>query len=255
MLVRAKPSASVLLLRNGHAGLEVLMVLRHGNIEFAGNALVFPGGKVDTADRRLAFHKRNTPRLNTHIRGRINRIAVTRELFEETGVLIARSARTRRFLSESRRRRLAARWQKSVDRTAISFDRFLAFENLVLSPQDLQPFANWITPKQLPKRYDTHFYLAKLPRGQQPLHDGRELVASVWVSPKNVVEEAARLGADLMFPTRMNLMRLAFASSVEDAFRRARTIPIVPVMPKLEKQNGQIIPVVPPHCGYPTDAT
>src|SRR5258706_10302610 len=109
-----RPAATLLLLRDGAAGLEVLMTARHEEAGFAAGALVFPGGKVDPVDAALAAHCPNSPALDAD--ALVLRIAAIRETFEECGILLARNAGA--LLSAERLAALLARHGTSHARFA-----------------------------------------------------------------------------------------------------------------------------------------
>ena len=117
----------------------------------------------------------------------------------------------------------------------------------------LLPFAHWVTPLFMPKRFDTHFFLAAAPSDQLALHDGHESVDSVWINPVAALEAAKAGRYTIIFPTRLNLQLLASARTVAEAFAQTRARTIVTVMPepvKLESGRGLRIPL---EAGYGGD--
>ena len=163
-----------MLLRDGPAGLETFMVVRHHQIEFASGALVFPGGRMEAADAELAVAARaeRGGAVSDRVLQETDplapfKVAAIREAFEECGVLIARARGEDGLVPAGR--------AASLDRAA-PFGELLAREALVPALDLLVPFAHWITPVFLPKRFDTRFFLALAPPGQALAHDGREAV-------------------------------------------------------------------------------
>lgn len=240
----AKPrqAATLLLLRDGADGLEVLMTSRHEAAGFAAGALVFPGGKVEPTDRALAACCAGGATLGEA--ALVLRIAAIRETFEECGILLARAGGA--LLSAGA---LAALLHRH-GRSAAGFAGLAAAAGLELATDHLVPFAHWITPVDQPKRFDTHFFLAPAVPGQIAVHDGREAVDTVWTTP-----QAALAGADagrikLVFATRMNLVKLARSDTVAGAFAASRTAPIVTVMPVIEKTDGGRFIHIPEAAGY-----
>lgn len=223
------PAATILLLREGNGRLEVFMVRRHHEIEFAGGALVFPGGKVDGSDRdpEIAALADGLDGLAPALRQLA--VAALRESFEEAGILVARDAQSGEFVGEARCAALQP-YREHIEKDRTTLAEFLRRERLRLACDQLVSFAHWITPKFMPKRFDTHFFLARVPDGQAGQHCGRESVDSLWVSPR----EAAGAKAGLMFPTRMNLLKLSATRTVDEALAAARATPPVPVEPWLE---------------------
>ncbi len=148
MSAPARPASTIVLLRDGPAGLQTFMVVRHHEIDFASGALVFPGGRMEPADLELAAAVGDDdPALGL-------RIAAIREAFEECGVLFERAPGETGLVSAERAR--------GLDRS-IPFAELLARENLAPAVDRLVPFAHWITPAFLPKRFDTWNDAARLP--------------------------------------------------------------------------------------------
>ncbi|GAB4154291.1 MAG: NUDIX hydrolase [Sphingomonadales bacterium] len=246
----ARPAATILLVRDSHAGIEVLMVERHANIEFAGGALVFPGGRVGRWD-----HDRRLLRRLRHRRVRANRAdrafmaAAVRELFEETGMLLA-CDHGGGEVPEQRRRLLARRFQAQVEQGRRGIAEVLRAGGLWLDAAAVVPFAHWVTPVTYSKRFDTRFFIARAPRAQTAVHDGGEMVHSLWLRPQDALALVAAGRHRMMFPTRMNLLRLAESRNVADALRRARQRPLVPVLPEIFEEGGRIKARVPRAAGY-----
>ena len=230
----AVPAATVLLVRDGVAGLEVFMVKRHHEIEFGGGALVFPGGRTAREDYDPALAALVDGADKWPVEFRAVAIAAIREAFEEAGVLLARDAASGKIVNSVQLATLDP-FREELEQERIGLQAFLLQANLRLACDQLAPFAHWITPRSMPKRFDTHFFLAPAPDGHAGRHCGRESVDSFWVRPGDVV--AANASGKLMFPTRLNLMKLAHANSVEEAFAAAKVSPPVPVEPWVE--NGR----------------
>src|SRR5579862_7909093 len=226
------PSATILLLRDGDAGLEVFMVRRHHEIEFAAGALVFPGGKAAPEDFDPAISEFSDRASLWDMGLRAVAVAAIREAFEEAGVLIARDGDTGELVSETRLAALDA-YREPIEKGDTSLLAMLRREGLRLACDQLVHFAHWVTPRHMPRRYDTHFFLVRAPLGHAGQHCGRESVDSLWVRPQEAI--ARRKAWRIMFPTRLNLMKLAEANTVEDALFRARREPPVMVEPWVEE--------------------
>jgi 8-oxo-dGTP pyrophosphatase MutT (NUDIX family) len=237
-----RPAATLLLLRDGAEGLEVLMTVRHEDAGFAGGALVFPGGKVDPADRALARYCADKATLDESTL--VLRIAAIRETFEECGILLARADGA--LLSAEL---LAATLQRH-GRSDAGFAALVAAAGLDLAVDDLVPYAHWITPVDRPKRFDTHFFLAPAAPDQIAVHDGRETVDATWATPDAVLRDADEKRVKLVFATRMNLVKLARSRTVADALAAARSAPIVTVMPVVEKTSAGPFIHIPEEAGY-----
>ncbi|MGD8833121.1 MAG: MBL fold metallo-hydrolase, partial [Pseudomonadales bacterium] len=173
------PAATILMLRDSPAGLEVFMVVRHHQIDFASGALVFPGGKADPADF--------DPDLDPHLDGALTdpdmraiQVASIREAFEECGVLLARPEGSQALIGAERLATLEA-YRDRLHKGELTILEFLRTESLRLACDELVHFAHWITPPMVPKRFDTHFFLAAAPADHLAVHDGHESVDSVWI--------------------------------------------------------------------------
>ncbi len=246
-----KLSASVLLVRDMGA-LEVLMVARHYQIDFASGALVFPGGKANDEDTEAGW----SDLVDGAFDGtqRTARISAVREAFEESGILLARSAGERgagaRLVGLEITEKLAP-LRGAVDRQEESFLGLIRESGLVLALDTLIHFGHWITPAMMPKRFDTHFYLAPTPAEQIASHDGRETTDARWLNPLEALEMAERDEATIIFPTRMNLKKLGAASSVAQVHELFAGEGIVTVEPRLGKNDeGQPCLFIPEEAGY-----
>jgi len=102
----------------------------------------------------------------------------------------------------------------------------------------------------MPKRFDTHFYLAQAPTGQLGFHDGSESVDSLWISPQQALQRADEGSLKIIFPTRMNLMRLAQYASVEAAIEDTLRQPVVSIMPWTEEKPAGVMLCIPENAGY-----
>ncbi len=239
-------AATILLVRDCPGGIEVFMVKRHHQIDFASGALVFPGGKVDPHDRDpvLRDHADGAGGLDDY---RLSLAACAiREGFEESGILLARKPGAVGSVSAIAATALSG-WRPKLNAGDIGLVQFLRAEGLRLSCDSLVPFAHWITPPMMPKRFDTHFYLAEAPHGQLGQHDGSESVDSVWVDPNEAIHDKRWT---IIFPTKMNLKKLGEAKSVSEALARARSSRIVTVEPKVETREGGPVLTIPEDAGY-----
>lgn len=248
--VTPRPASTVLLLRDGPGGLEVFMVVRHHQIDFATGALVFPGGSVDPTDMdgRLRARTRGADGLDDLAFG--FRVAAIREAFEESGVLLARPKGSDGFVDAARTSALVEAWAEPIEKGETTLAAMLQGEDLELAVDALVPFAHWITPPALAKRFDTHFFLAPAPVGQLARHDGRESVDSVWVRPADACAAADAGERTVIFPTRMNLEKLGRSDSVAAALETAAASPVVTVEPRVEVFDGGRIMRIPIEAGY-----
>jgi 8-oxo-dGTP pyrophosphatase MutT (NUDIX family) len=187
-------SATVVLLRDApQKGLEVFLLRRHTASAVLGGAFVFPGGKLDLTDSDPAIHAflDTSPQALHHALGELDLpmataaglyVAAVREVLEECGVLYARH-REAQALTDALAQRQA--WQHALHQGQ-AFADVLSQGELRLDTQHLAPWSRWVTPMQASvtnKRFDTRFFVAALPPGQQPMHDNVEAIDSVWLTP------------------------------------------------------------------------
>ncbi len=198
-----RPAATVLLMRDTPEGPEVLMTRRSATASFAPGAYVFPGGGIDAAD--AASHglaARRPTQGDLHL---TQAIAAIRESFEELGVLLARRADGAYATSAD----IAA-----MDRHAPFADQCRA-RGLTLAADGVFVLAHWITDRDLPRRFDVPFLVARMPQGQEPVADESEQFEPVWVRPAVALERHAAGNFFLIFPTIRTLQRLVDFPSVE----------------------------------------
>ena len=213
----AKPSATIVVLREGSSGPEVLLVKRRAGDAF-GDSYAFPGGVVD--DDECASHVFSggvTPQEANALLGVAQGgldyfSAAIRELFEETGILLARDSRgdwvgDRTELDELRIK---------IDRGQLAWCDFLRDQELHMSCDSLHYFAHWETPFSLPKRWSTRFFLAELPPGQDATHDGSEVTDSRWMNAANALTLGREGSMILPIPTLSTLKSLSDFESIAE---------------------------------------
>ncbi|HEX2016344.1 MAG TPA: NUDIX hydrolase [Solirubrobacteraceae bacterium] len=187
-----RQAATIILLRGGAAGLELLLVKRNPEARFMGGVWVFPGGAVDAGEGEGDL---------------AHRAAAVRELEEEAAVTLA-------------------------------------------DPAALVKFSRWITPAEVKVRFDTHFFLAELPAGQEPRIDGSECVDLGWFSPTQALE-AHRAGRILLvFPTIKHLEQLGAFGSAAELLEHARHRDVQPVQPRVVVSGETARVLLPGEPGY-----
>jgi len=243
----AIPAATVVILRDRPDGIEVFMVVRHHAIEFASGALVFPGGKVDPGDSDPAWADLAEIHAPTE---RTNIVAAARETFEEAGLLLARKRGSQSMIEAQEAHRLVEHYRAAILGGTRHFRDLIAGEGLLLATDLMVPFAHWITPEGMPKRFDTYFYLVAAPVEQLGLHDGMESVEGVWITPRQALRDAEAGSRTVVFPTKLNLQKLAGYRTVADAVSASRATPVVTVMPRIEQTATSHTLHIPEAAGY-----
>lgn len=253
-------SATILLLRDSAdetvaKELEVLMVARHYQIDFASGALVFPGGKVVADDRSPSWVEDGLVTGDYSGDDLASRIGAVRETYEEAGILLARpkgaAGAGERLVGQDVADRLAPH-RSAVDKGEMDFSKLIAEHDLVLALDTLVHYAHWVTPTMMPKRFDTHFFLAVTPPAQSAVHDGRETTDAIWISPQNAIDRAEAGTATIIFPTKMNLHRLTLTSTSADALKRFSEDVVTTVLPEMDKlPDGRPCLRIPEVEGYP----
>ena len=198
-----RPAATVLLLRDSDAGIEVLMTRRSMTASFAPGAYVFPGGGVDALDARShAQASRRATQSDLHL---TQAIAAIRESYEELGVLLAKHADGSAATAQD----IAA-----IDRK-LPFAAQCAACGLTLCGADVYVLAHWITDRDLPRRFDVPFLVARMPDGQTPVADEAEQFEPVWVRPADALARHAAGTFFIIFPTIRTLERLKDFANVD----------------------------------------
>jgi 8-oxo-dGTP pyrophosphatase MutT (NUDIX family) len=231
--------------------IEVFMMVRHYEIDFNSGALVFPGGSVDKGDNEIIVRSGlYTGGEGLDAASLSFRIAAIRETFEESGILLARFRGSNTLIEAARAREIEAANRAVLCDGKTTFLKVLADNGLSLALDELVPYAHWITPEGMPKRFDTWFFLAAAPPEQVGAHDGKESTDSIWVSPREALAGGENGRFKLPFPTTRNLIRLGKQNSVKAALDDSRGKPIVTVMPVMTKVNGGRQLRIPLEAGY-----
>ena len=244
-------AATILLVRDAPT-LEVLMVQRHHQIDFVPGALVFPGGKAAAEDSDPAWEAHcdgfdgDTVQLSL-------KICAIREAFEESGVLLARPAAARglgKTLANFAQTEAIARNREAIEKGQASFLAAVETAGLVLALDALITFAHWITPKGMPKRFDTWFYVAAAPPDQVAACDGREAVDACWIAPGDALDDAREGRRKIIFPTRLNVELLAQSATASEALAASKSRRIVTVEPVIVREDGGMVLTIPAEAGY-----
>lgn len=249
--VEPRPSATVLLARDGAAAPEVLLLRRHGRSGFAADAWVFPGGVVDAADRDLSVVDRLDGPTPSEWAARLGLddpaeavgyvVAALREAFEETGILLARDASGAPVAADAAlevaRRALLA--------DVIAMREVIVGQDLRLAGDGLAYVAHWITPEAEPRRYDTRFFLARAEPDAVCVPHQEEMTDSVWITAADAVRHFEDGGLRLLPPTIHTLRRLVGLASVDAIFARLGDAPVPAIMPAMRPHPDGVAIVLP----------
>jgi recombination protein RecT len=201
------PAATVLLLRDTPDGLQVLMTRRSASASFAPGAYVFPGGRIEEADAvAQAVATRRPTQSDLQL---TQSVAAVRECFEELGVLLARHPDGRPVDPDA-----VAAMDRSAT-SAVALAEQCAARGLSLATDQVYTLAHWITDRDLPKRFDVPFLVARMPEGQTPVADEAEQFEPCWVRPADALARHQAGGFFMIFPTLRTLERLASYATVD----------------------------------------
>lgn len=225
---QARPSATICLLRDGSQGLEVMMGRRSASAKFMAEAWVFPGGRVDEVDRQRAADLVTGDNEADQLPWIL---AALRETVEEAGIWLTDPPRTEALGSRD-----------VYDVLDQAGERFLAKACY---------FANWITPVDMPIRYDARFFASVLTDPLEPLPDGEEIDQAAWVRPADAILRAAQHKWLVPFPTHVTLERLAMAKTAESFMETAENQPVDTVQPRIKiEEDGSLRVVMPGEPGF-----
>ncbi len=255
-VVKPRPASTILLLRDAVARkeIEVFMMVRHYEIDFNSGALVFPGGSVDKGDNDIIADPSLYSGEEGMAAGELSfRIAAIRETFEESGILLARPKGSKALVDARHASEIEAAHRTALCERKISFLNVLTDAGMVLALDELVPYAHWITPDGMPKRFDTWFFLAAAPPDQLGAHDGKESTDSIWVSPREALAGGETGRFKLPFPTTRNLIKLGKQPNVRAALDDSRGKKIVTVMPVMTKTATGRQLRIPLEAGYDGD--
>ena len=177
-------------------------------------------------------------------------VAAAREAFEECGVLFARAEAGGPLLKGDRAVALGTTYRRAMETGEIGLAEMIEKEDLVLALDRLVHFAHWVTPPHMPKRFDTHFFLAEAPLDHVLHHDGRESVDSIWITPRQVCEDAEADRCTVLFPTRLNVEKVGRNRTVSAALSAARNAKVVSVRPVSETAGEARLLRIPKEAGY-----
>lgn len=240
------PAATIIIYRNcPQGGLpQVLMTVRSKGMAFAGGMAVFPGGRVDAADFALAEDLIVQGQTSLATDEAAHQIAAVRETLEETGLALGLAGDITAETASTARAMLAETGALAPVLEAFGWRLDLA---------QITPFARWFPKNEnIPRVYDTRFYLADLGTGAVDVSiDHSENTHLFWTSARGALEAADRGEIKLIFPTRRNLERLALFASFAEAKAQAEAIPVRTIMPQIVERDGKPWLTILADAGYP----
>ena len=250
-----KKASTVILLREiKPEGFEVFLLKRHEKSSFMGGNFVYPGGRVDRNDGSLEICsqcKGISPEEAHQILGAsispeeslAHWVAGIRELFEEAGVLLAYDhAGTSLILKNPSQWEKFSQYRDLLQKNKLTICQLVEEEKLLLAMDQLHYYAHWITPEARSERFDTRFFLAQHPEGQEATYDQKETTVGLWLTPQKALEENLKGKGALSPPTLKTLEDLSRFRSVDEAFKSLRKDEIRPILPVLTKiSTGPLI--------------
>jgi recombination protein RecT len=241
--VAPRPAATIVLMRDGENGMEILLMKRSRSAGFVPGAYVFPGGRVDGSDAteemlqridglsragaadRLDLNDATPPAIAYYL-------AALREAFEETGILVAHNAQGDEPATAAEDESInALRDDLMEDR--ISFAETLDRMGCRIDGEVIEYLAHWITPKPEPRRYDTRFFAAKVRHGALPIVDPREMTDAVWITPRAALLRNDEGTLPMVFPTIKTLEQLRDLASAGAALGDLARQSVRTIMPTL----------------------
>ena len=240
-------------MRDGADVPDIFMVRRHERTAFMGGAQVFPGGRVDEADRDAddgwcdgVAHAAAQLAPLAQADALAYHVAAARELFEEAGVLLARD-QSGSFvrLSDASAHDRFRQYRTDVHDRTLTLRAVVTREGLRLALDALVLFAHWVTPPIDARQFDTRFFLTRVPPGQTPAHDETETTESTWVAAADAIAQAQSGRIVLPPPTWTTLRELEPFRSVEEAIAWARGRVVARRQPELVERDGVRMLVIP----------
>jgi len=246
----ARPAATIVVLRDGVRGIEVLLSRRAERGDHNSGAWVFPGGIVERGDA-LAHpacdglsDEDASRRLGLTKGGLDYWVAAIRECFEESGLLFARGDSDALVDLDGDDAARLSPWRLALHRCEKTITELCASERLRLAVDRLVYLSHWLTPLGRPKRFDTRFFIAAAPAAQTAAHDGTELVEQLWIAPQEALARSASL--KLLTPTQKTLETIGRFANVAEAMAWASAPrDVALVMPRVGKGRDGMRPVMP----------
>jgi len=258
--IPALPSATIVLVRAAESDPEILMVRRRAGDAF-GDSYAFPGGVVDPdeSDARAYCRGLTADRADQELSvvsgGLDYYSAAIRELFEETGILLACDPRGNwAFFDDLESESLLRGLRGQLDSGSLPWAELLRSNDLCIACDALRYFSFWETPVRRPKRWAARFFLAQVPPGQDAEHDGNELTDSCWMTARKVLSSGEKGGMKLPFPTIVNLRNIAEHRTIDTLLAWASaqaTAGVAKIRPIILSDEKPVRFVIPGDDDYP----
>jgi 8-oxo-dGTP pyrophosphatase MutT (NUDIX family) len=241
--VAPRPAATIVLLRDGAAGMELLLMRRNRRAGFVPGAYVFPGGRVDGSDstddvlarvddlsagraaRRLELSDGDPPAISYYL-------AALREAFEETGILVGVREDGSAPAPAAEDERVDA-VRNDLMQDVISFGEALTRMECRLAGGAVEYIAHWITPEPEPRRYDTRFFAAKVASEAAAIVDPREMTDALWVTPAEALRRLDQGELPMVFPTIKTIEQLAGYGAADEALAGFAEASVRTILPTL----------------------
>jgi len=252
MITIPKKAATVILLRDcDPKGFEVFLLKRHEKSSFMGGNYVFPGGRVDQEDgspetcalcKGVASEEAHRKFVGSFSPQEClgHWIAGIRELFEEAGVLMAYAPNTNLFQLDNPADRMRfSKYRSLLQKRERTICQIAQEEKLFLALDQLHYYAHWITPAARSERFDTRFFLARHPEGQEASFDQKETTAEVWLTPREAFDENIKGKVALSPPTLKLLEDLSHYDTIEEVFHSLKEKAVQMIQPILTKISNE----------------
>ncbi len=245
-----RPAATIVVVRDGAQGIEVLLSRRAERGDHNSGAWVFPGGIVDAGDRQSHDHCAGlddaaaSARLGLPAHGLDYYVAAVRECFEESGLLFATDASGALVRLDNEAGLALGAWRGPLHRNERTLGEMCREFGLTLALDRIAYLSHWLTPLARPKRFDTRFFIAAAPLSQTAAFDGTEMVEQLWLRPADALARAHEL--KLMTPTQKTLELVGRYATVEALLAWARgPREVALIMPRVAQGKQGLRPVLP----------
>ncbi|MBV1930288.1 MAG: NUDIX hydrolase [Porticoccaceae bacterium] len=257
--VNLRYASTVVLVRDGASGVEVLLQERSGKSESFGGMFVFPGGKVDLHDAdeqyQVIYSGHSDEDASTLLSvpkyGLAYWMGGIRECFEEAGILLAydKQGDIVSFDDPDTKARFVTHREALNAGTSSLLDICKA-EDLTLAADQMYYYSHWVTPLSQPRRFDTRFFVCQAPENQEPIIDNHEVVSQCWINPAEAIRQQQEEGFKIFFPTIKNLEPLCQYQNVADLLKGIAAIKEFPRILPMRPDPDALIPLIPGDKGY-----